>query len=73
MEEGDMGDKRPPRTWGWPLLVGGTLLGIVSLLADVLRIGGFAGFGWKQAVGTAVGVVLILLGAYGILGQERAP
>ena len=68
-----MTDRRPSRTWGWPLLVGGTLLGIVSLLADVLGIGGFAGFGWKQTLGTAVGVALILLGAYGVLGQERGP
>jgi len=68
-----MGDKRPSRTWGWPLLVVGTLLGIVSLLADVLRIGGFAGFGWKQVLGTAVGVVVILVGAYGVLGRDRSP
>ena len=68
-----MGDKRPSRMWGWPLLVVGTLLGIVSLLADVLRIGGFAGFGWKQVLGTAVGVVVILVGAYGVLGRDRSP
>ena len=68
-----MGGARQSRAWGWPLLVVGTLVGAISLLADVVKLGGFEGFGWKQALGTAVGVVLVLLGAYKVLGRERGP
>jgi hypothetical protein len=68
-----MGEARRQRLWGWPVLVGGTLLGVVSLLADVVGIGGFAGFGWKQGLGVVLAFVLVLLGAYGVLGRERSP
>ena len=43
----------------WVLLVTGTLLGIVSLSADLLQIGAFSGFGWKQLVGTAAALALV--------------
>ena len=36
----------------------GIALALVSLLADPLGIGEGGAFGWKQAVGTAVGVVV---------------
>ena len=36
----------------WALLVTGTLLGVVSLTADLVGLGAFPGFGWKQVVGT---------------------
>ena len=39
-----------PRMLGrdWALLVTGTLLGVVSLTADLLGLGALPGFGWKQ-------------------------
>ncbi len=43
----------------WVLLVTGTLLGLVSLTADLLGLGAFPGFGWKQVVGTAVALLLV--------------
>ena len=55
----------------WMMLVIGTALGIVSLTADVIGLGGFPGFGWKQALGTAVALVLVALGAARILRRER--
>ena len=55
----------------WVMLVVGTGLGIVSLTADVIGLGAFPGFGWKQAVGTAVALILVALGAVRILRRER--
>jgi hypothetical protein len=43
----------------WALLVTGTLLGVVSLTADLLGIGAFAGFGWKQTIGTAAALACL--------------
>lgn len=39
---------------------------LVSLGADVLGLGGFPGFGWKQIVGSFVGVVVAVAGALGL-------
>lgn len=55
----------------WVMLVVGTGLGIVSLTADVIGLGGFPGFGWKQGLGTAVALGLVTLGAVRILRRER--
>jgi uncharacterized membrane protein len=51
---------------GWPLLilVLGILLALVSLFADPLGLGAKPGFGWKQTLGLAVGVVLAGLGMW---------
>jgi hypothetical protein len=55
----------------WVVLVLGTALGIVSLTADLLGIGGFPGFGWKQAVGTGVALVAVVASAFRIVRRER--
>jgi uncharacterized RDD family membrane protein YckC len=45
------------------LLVLGILLTVGSLFADQLNLtGGGVGLGWKQLIGTIVGLVLALLG-----------
>jgi len=44
----------------WILLVAGTLLGVVSLTADLLGLGAFPGFGWKQVIGTAAALGLVI-------------
>jgi hypothetical protein len=43
----------------WVTLAIGTGLGVVSLTADLVGIGGFPGFGWKQVTGTVVAGVLV--------------
>jgi hypothetical protein len=56
----------------WVLLVIGTLLGIVSLTADVVGLGAFKGFGWKQVLGTAVALCLVISSGWRIyLGSRR--
>jgi hypothetical protein len=55
----------------WALLVAGTLLGVLSLTADLLGIGGFPGFGWKQAVGTATALTLVVYSGWRIFRRSR--
>jgi hypothetical protein len=55
----------------WVVLVLGTALGMLSLTADLVGVGGFPGFGWKQVVGTAVALVLVLGSALRIIRRER--
>jgi len=43
----------------WVILVIGTVLGFLSLTADMIGLGGFPGFGWKQVGGTAVALALL--------------
>lgn len=44
------------------LMAAGALLGVTTLAADWLGIGDRAGFGWQQALGAAVGAMLIAIG-----------
>ena len=47
----------------WQVVLGlGVLVVLVSTLADVLRIGGEPGFGYKQGAGVFVGIALIIAG-----------
>jgi hypothetical protein len=55
----------------WVVLVLGTALGILSLTADLVGVGGFPGFGWKQGVGTAVALVVVIGSALRIVRRER--
>jgi hypothetical protein len=55
----------------WLLLVAGTLLGIVSLTADLVGLGGFPGFGWRQAVGTVVALVIVAVTGLRIYRSAR--
>jgi hypothetical protein len=49
----------------WQVVLGlGVLVVLVSVLADVLRIGGDPGFGYKQGAGVLVGIALIIAGAW---------
>lgn len=47
----------------WIMLVVGTAVGIIALTADLIGIGEYPGFGWKQGVGTVVALVLVVAGA----------
>jgi hypothetical protein len=45
------------------ILIGvGIVLLLVSLLADVLGIGGYPGIGFKQIAGAVVGAVIAIIG-----------
>jgi len=58
-------------TLDWIVLVLGTGIGIVSLTADLIGLGGYLGFGWKQALGTAVALLLLLVSSIRIVRRER--
>ena len=44
------------------LVVIGIIILLVSLLADVLGIGGYPGIGYKQILGAIVGAVISIIG-----------
>lgn len=53
------------------MLVGGTVLGVIALTADLIGVGGYPGFGWKQATLTVVAVVVVAASAVRIVWRER--
>jgi hypothetical protein len=55
----------------WVLLVTGTLLGVLSLTADMLGVGAFPGFGWKQVAGTAAALTLVIPAGWRIFQRSR--
>ena len=55
----------------WVILVIGTLLGVVSLTADLIGLGAFPGFGWKQMVGTVAALVLVIPAGWRIFQRSR--
>ncbi len=57
------GDSRMRKKGSSIILVGiGIILILVSLLADVLGIGGYPGIGFKQIIGAVVGGVIAIIG-----------
>jgi uncharacterized membrane protein len=55
----------------WFLLVTGTLLGVVSLTADLIGLGAFPGFGWKQVIGTTASLALVIPTGWRIYHASR--
>jgi hypothetical protein len=55
----------------WVLLVTGTLVGVLSLTADLLGIGAFPGFGWKQVLGTVIALALVIPSGWRIFQGSR--
>lgn len=53
------------RSWSVALVVIGVALALISVLADVVGIGSGLGFGWKQIIGTALGIVIAGFGVWG--------
>jgi hypothetical protein len=49
---------------GFVLIALGVVVIVVLLAADVIGIGGNLGFGWKQQLGTAIGVIVALVGVW---------
>lgn len=57
---------------GTLFIIVGIIIGAVSLLADVLGLGGnLAVFGWKQILGAGVGVLLIIIGVWFVIRKEK--
>jgi cytochrome c biogenesis protein CcdA len=43
-------------------IIAGIILLLVSIMADVLKIGEVQGFGYKQILGAIVGIILFIIG-----------
>lgn len=54
-------------------VVAGVLLVIASLTADAIGTGGSPGFGFKQILGTIIGLVLIVAGIAAWPKQDVGP
>ncbi len=53
------------KTLAWILLVGGAVLLLVSVTADITGLGAAPySFGWKQILGSVTGVIAAGAGAY---------
>jgi uncharacterized membrane protein len=52
------------RTLGVVLIILGLVVLVVSLAADPLGIGNGTGFGWKQILGSVVGALVAVVGAW---------
>lgn len=50
------------RTAGLVSLVAGVVIVFLSVAADYIGIGAFPGFGYKQIVGTILGLIMIFAG-----------
>jgi hypothetical protein len=50
------------KTTGIVLLAAGIVVVIVSVAADSIGMGAFPGFGYKQIIGTLVGIAMIVVG-----------
>jgi hypothetical protein len=52
------------KTIGFVFIVLGGVIAVVSLAADAIGIGNKSGFGWQQLLGTAIGVIVVIVGAW---------
>jgi hypothetical protein len=60
-----------PGVRDWIMLIVGTVLGVIALTADLIGIGGYPGFGWKQAALTVVAVLIVTFSAIRIVSRDR--
>jgi hypothetical protein len=52
------------KTIGFVIIVLGVAMAVVSLAADVIGIGSKPGINWLQLLGTAIGVIVALVGVW---------
>jgi len=64
---------RARKTMGIALTAAGVVLLIVSLIADVIGIGGAAGFGYKQIAGSVAGVIAAVVGFVLTSARKKEP
>ena len=53
------------------LVVVGVVLALFSVLADMVGVGTHPDFGWKQIVGTLLGVVIAGIGVWGMRARRQ--
>lgn len=53
-----------PKGRGFVMIAAGGLLAAVSIVADEIGIGEGTGVGWRQVLGTLVGLAVAAVGAY---------
>jgi hypothetical protein len=61
------------RAIGLTLIALGAVGMVVSLAVDALGIGNRAGIGWKQLLGTAAGMLVVLYGSWSALHEWSRP
>ena len=49
---------------GFVLMVGGAILLVLSLIADLIGLGSYPGLNWAQLTGAAVGLVVLIVGIW---------
>lgn len=54
--------QKPLLAWG--LIVFGLVIIVLAGFADALGLGQQPGFGWRQALGMAIGIAFVLRGVY---------
>ena len=60
------------KTIGIIVIIVGVLLAAVSLLADVLGLGGDPNaVGWKQFLGAGVGILVVIIGVWFVNRKEE--
>ena len=52
------------KTIGLVVMVGGAVLLILSLTADLIGIGSYPGLHWAQLTGAAIGLVVLMFGLW---------
>lgn len=52
------------KTIGFLLMVGGAILLVISLVADLIGLGSYPGLNWAQLTGAAVGLVVLIVGVW---------
>jgi len=52
------------KTISWIFLIGGLLLLIISLIADLIGIGSYPGINWAQLTGAGVGLAALIFGLW---------
>lgn len=59
------------RTISLVLIIGGALLLIVSLIADLIGLGSYPGLNWAQLTGAAVGLVVLIVGVWFVMRKPK--
>ena len=52
------------KTIGFLLMVGGAILLVISLVADLIGLGSYPGLNWAQLTGAAIGLVVLIVGVW---------
>lgn len=55
------------RTLYYLVVVGGALLLIISLIADLIGLGSYPGLNWAQLTGAAIGLVVLIVGVWFVI------